>query len=59
MPQVDPVLDIIWPESPVATCPEDYFSVHWHGYLLSGALKVGHVQILVKVSGGYRRLFLL
>lgn len=32
--QVDPMLDILWPDSPVATCPEDYFSVHWHGYLL-------------------------
>ena len=32
--EVDPQLDIIWPDIPVATCPEDYFSVHWHGYLL-------------------------
>ena len=43
--RVDPVLDIIWPESPVATCPEDYFSVHWHGYLLPKATGLHSIRI--------------
>ncbi|CAE8682347.1 unnamed protein product [Polarella glacialis] len=32
--RVDPVLDIIWPGRPVDSCPEDYFSIRWTGYLL-------------------------
>eukprot|EP00438_Fugacium_kawagutii_P008206 Skav229049 [mRNA] locus=scaffold2828:85534:90958:+ [translate_table: standard] len=42
---VDPMLDILWPDSPVATCPEDYFSVHWHGYLLPKATGLHSIRI--------------
>ncbi|CAK9072978.1 unnamed protein product [Durusdinium trenchii] len=43
--RVDPQLNIIWPESPVATCPEDYYSVHWHGYLLPKATGLHNIRI--------------
>ena len=35
--QVDPVLALEWPAEPVVSCPEDYWSARWYGYLLPKA----------------------
>ena len=35
--QVDPVLNLEWPGSPALSCPEDYWSVVWYGYMLPKA----------------------
>lgn len=35
--RIDPAVDFMWTGQPVETCPDDYFSARWYGYLLPKA----------------------
>ena len=43
--QVDPNIDFFWTDSPVATCPEDYWSVAWYGFLLPKASGIHTLRV--------------
>jgi hypothetical protein len=43
--RVDPAIDFFWTGVPVLSCPEDYFSIRWYGYLLPKASGIHNLRV--------------
>jgi hypothetical protein len=43
--RVDPQMDFLWTGTPVLTCPADYFSVRWYGYLLPKSSGIHTIRV--------------